>query len=262
MKIKSLWLASVAAILLAGCDGGSSINGGGGGSGDDGGAPPSLVTDSPERISGVSAEALRGDREPLDPGRYLQLLRDDLNGVSRSQQSELVYLDFHAAYNSKRLTNADLHALANATLELLNQIDVEPTSAGTSSVSVVLDQNGAPVGVRFNPARVHLDKRKGVVDVIVRLSNRNGAANAFPCDVPAIPVLDFLHLASSGGVFNPPGDPGAGAPGTFESVFVDDILREKFVRNYQQLVDVTPGDDPARGCVLGGASDVGGFGDE
>jgi hypothetical protein len=325
MKIKSLWLASIAAILLAGCGSGSMINGGRNDDDDDdqeqeeGTDADTLATDPrnpPELIAGVSsffrekcvdchgnsrtygdindifdvvalkdkglisekadssrlflrigdkkhaaseinpisqkpiavptdqelqlvrewidigAPSLRSDdREPIDLSRYLQFLRNDQSRALRSEQNQLVYVDFHAVYNNKRYANAELQAFANATLKLLNQLDVDSTTAGKAGASVVLNKDNLPLAVRFDPARFNLDKRRDIEDIIIRLSNRNDVDHAFPCDVPAIPVLDFLHIASSDDVFNPLGDLGAAELGTFESGYSNIVLKKLFVRD-------------------------------
>ncbi|HEU4407300.1 MAG TPA: hypothetical protein VFS43_18675 [Polyangiaceae bacterium] len=178
----------------------------------------------------IGAPLLRGDRQALDIGRYLQLLRNDVNRVSQAEQNQIVYVDFHGVYNNLSFANAEMQAFANATLKLLNQLDVESTTAGTGGATVVLDENNLPIAIRFNPQNFNLDKQKDILDIAVRLSNRNDAENFFPCDIPAIPVLDFLHIMSSDDVFNPLGDLGTGELGTIESGYSNVVLKKLLVK--------------------------------
>jgi hypothetical protein len=154
----------------------------------------------------AGAPELRGNRSRIALDDYLSLLRLDASSVSRAEQNELVFIDFHAVYNNNRFSNAEMQAFANATLKLLNELDVLSTTTNRAGVSVVYDGQNIPIAVRFNPARFNLDKQVDINDIIVRLDNRQDINNPFACDIPAIPVLDFLHIASSDDVFNPLAD--------------------------------------------------------
>jgi hypothetical protein len=151
----------------------------------------------------AGAPELRGNRSRIALDDYLSLLRLDASSVSRAEQNELVYIDFHAVYNNNRFSNAEMNAFANASLKLLNELDVFSTTANRTGVAVVYDDQNIPIAVRFNPARFNLDKQRDIVDIIVRLDNRQDINNPFPCDIPAVPVLDFLHISASDDVFNP-----------------------------------------------------------
>jgi hypothetical protein len=165
----------------------------------------------------AGAPELRGNRSRIALDDYLSLLRLDASSVSRAEQNELVYVDFHAVYNNNRFSNAEMVAFANATLKILNELDAFSTSTNRAGVSVVYDEQNVPIAVRFNPARFNLDKQQDIVNTIVRLDNRQDINDPFACDVPAIPVLDFLHIAASDDVFNPIDD-------TFESAYSNIVI--------------------------------------
>jgi hypothetical protein len=170
----------------------------------------------------AGAPELRGNRSRIALDDYLSLLRLDASSVSRAEQNELVFIDFHAVYNNNRFSNAEMQAFANATLKLLNELDVLSTTTNRAGVSVVYDGQNIPIAVRFNPARFNLDKQVDINDIIVRLDNRQDINNPFACDIPAIPVLDFLHIASSDDVFNPLAD-------TFEAGYSNIVVKKLLV---------------------------------
>jgi cytochrome c553 len=170
----------------------------------------------------VGAPELRGNRERIRLDDYAGRLRADLATVHRGEQDEMVYVEFHAAYNNNRFSDAELVALANATVKLLNQLDVRGGQASHEGVGVVYDKNALPIAVRFAPKRFNLDKQRDVVDTIARLANRQNADDPFACAVPALPVLDLLHIAGSDQFFNALGDGGRGA---FESAYANIVLR-------------------------------------
>ncbi|HEU4409390.1 MAG TPA: hypothetical protein VFS43_29290 [Polyangiaceae bacterium] len=163
------------------------------------------------------------ERTPIALDEYQQRLRLDLATVPRAEQADIVYVEFHAAYNNPNYNDDELGVLANATLKLLNQLDVLSNSAGTAGAAAVLDNFGRPIAVRFNPSRFNLDKQRDIVDTIVRLAHRQDVNNPFSCDVPAVPGLDFLHLAANDDVFDPIFQ-------NFESVYSNVGLRKRLVQ--------------------------------
>ncbi|HEU4407492.1 MAG TPA: hypothetical protein VFS43_19660 [Polyangiaceae bacterium] len=160
-------------------------------------------------------------RTPMALDEYQQRLRLDLATVPRAQQAEAVYVEFHAAYNNPNYTDGELGVLVNATFKLLNQLDVL-TPFAASAGSVVTDDFGRPIAVRFNPSRFNLDKQRDIVDAVVRLARRQDVNDPFSCDVPAVPGLDFLHLAANDDVFDPIFQ-------NFESVYSNVALRKLLV---------------------------------
>jgi hypothetical protein len=221
MKSGSLFFMSVAAVLLTGCplppygdgpppgcqgpncgdddddDDNCGGKGGYGGSGQGG-------TSGKAGSGGYGGSGGSGSvRTPIGLDEYQQILRQDLTSLPRAEQSDTVYVEFHAAYNNNnRFSDDELGVFANATLKLLNQLDVLSTSAGNQGAAVVLSGDGVPVAVRFNTKRFNLDKQRDIVDTIARLTNRQDSAAPFACDVVAVPGLDFLHIASRDDVFN------------------------------------------------------------
>ncbi len=152
----------------------------------------------------VGAPNLRGDRSVISLDTYLRRLRREASKFSRAEQNDLAVIDFHQVYNNERFSNAEMQAFANASLKLLNELDVFSTTANRAGIRVAFDDENLPIGIIFNPKRFNLDKQKDIVDTIVRLSNRLDRGDEdFICDIPSIPVLDFLHIASSDDVFNP-----------------------------------------------------------
>jgi hypothetical protein len=254
MKSGSLPLMSIAAILLTGCplppygDGPPPGCQGPGCYGDDdddgcGGWSGSGGTGGYAGSGGKAGSGGYGGGQP-DPPRprigldeYLQRLRLDAQTVPRFEQADLVYVDLHALYNSERYADDELAAAANATLKLLNQLDVFSTSPTTSGAAVILDDNNRPLAVRFNPARFNLDKVNDVERFIIRPNDRQDISNLFSCAIPSIPLLDFVHKGASDDVFNVFGNEG---DGTVESAYSNIALRKLLVQtgflNEDQLV--------------------------
>ncbi|MCU0687180.1 MAG: hypothetical protein MUF34_33870, partial [Polyangiaceae bacterium] len=169
----------------------------------------------------AGAPPLRGDRTRISLDDYTRLLRRDQSSLPRPEQEDLVYVDFHAVYNNPRYSNVQVSAFANATLKLLNGLDPRATQVQRigGGAAVIVDSQQVPIAVRFNPARFNLDQID--IDRIIALTNRQDAANRFDCDVPAIPVLDFLQIASADDFFNPIKE-------TFESGYSNIMLRRLF----------------------------------
>jgi hypothetical protein len=170
------------------------------------------------------APALRGNRSRIELDSYQQLLRVDLASISRAEQGSSVYIDFHAVYNNPNVSDAELAAYANATLKLLNGLDPLSTRVQTngSGTAVVVDDRGLPLAVRFAFPRYNLSR--GDIDRIVASTNRQDISNPFDCDVPAIPVGDFLQIASGDDFFNPINE-------NFESTYSNVVLRRLFQEN-------------------------------
>jgi hypothetical protein len=170
----------------------------------------------------AGAPDLRGNRSNIGIAEYLQLLRLGVSKLPRPEQAEAVVIDFHSVYNNNRFSNSELQAFVNASVKLLNELDVRSASPNGSGVNVVQDDNNLPIGIVFNPTAFNLDKQQDIINTIVRLDNRQDINDPFECDVPSIPVIDFLHIASSDDVFNTFGDNGQG---TFESGYSNIGLR-------------------------------------
>jgi hypothetical protein len=149
------------------------------------------------------AGALRGNRNRISIDDYTRLLRRDQSSLSRAEQNDLVYIDFHPVYNNNRYSNAEISAFANASLKLLNGLDPISTRVqrNGSGVAVIVDDQQVPIAIRFNPARFNMNR--GDIDRIIASDNRQDINNPFPCDVPAIPVTDFIQIASADDFFNP-----------------------------------------------------------
>jgi mono/diheme cytochrome c family protein len=169
----------------------------------------------------AGAPALRGDRTRISLDDYTRLLRRDQSALPRPEQEDLVYIDFHAVYNNPRHSNAEVSAFANATLKLLNGLDPRATQVQGvgGGAAVIVDSQQVPIAIRFNPARFNLNQID--IDRIIALTNRQDANEPFDCDVPAIPVLDFLQIASADDFFNPIKE-------TFESGYSNIMLRRLF----------------------------------
>jgi hypothetical protein len=162
-------------------------------------------------------------RARIGLGEYAQRLRDDAASVPSADRARLVYVDLHALYNSDRFVDAELVTFADAVLVLLNHLDVASTAAGHEGAAIVRDGTSMlPLAVRFDAARFNLDRQRDVADTLVRLANRGDANAPLACDVPAIPLLDFMYVASSDSVYNPFGD---GGRGTYESGYSNIVVR-------------------------------------
>jgi hypothetical protein len=183
--------------------------GGGAGGAAGGGASGASGAGAGAAGAGGSGQAGSGGgastRTPIGLDSYNTSLRRDLATVPVAERGEIVYVEFHAVYNNPRFADAELTAVANATIKLLNQLDVFSTAVDGANAPVVYDGQNVPIAVRFDPARFNLDKQKHIVDTIARLGHRQGES-AFSCDVPAIPALDFLYIAASDEVFDPIAD--------------------------------------------------------
>jgi hypothetical protein len=170
----------------------------------------------------AGAPDLRGNRSNIGIAEYLQLLRLGVSKLPRPEQAQAVVIDFHSVYNNNRFSNSELQAFVNASVKILNELDVRSASPNGTGVNVVQDDNNLPMGIVFNPTAFNLDKQQDIINTIVRLDNRQDINDPFECDVPSIPVIDFLHIASSDDVFNTFGDNGQG---TFESGYSNIGLR-------------------------------------
>jgi hypothetical protein len=247
MKSGSLCLMSLAALLLTGCPvygDAPTCNGPGcyddddddwcdddddhGGSGGYGGYAGNAGSGgyAGKAGSGGYGGGSNPPRSPIGINEYLQILRLDAASVPRAEAADLLYVDFHAAYNNNRFGDAELGAFANATLKLLNQLDVRATAPNGQGAVIVLDDRNLPLAVRVNVASFNLDKQRDILDTVVRLSNRQDSNDPFFCEIPTIPGIDFLHIAASDDVFNPLGDNGQG---TFESGYSNIALRRLLV---------------------------------
>jgi hypothetical protein len=172
----------------------------------------------------AGAPDLRGHRQRLDLAAYADRLRADATKAPGA--GDLAYVDFHAAYNDDRFSDAELSALANATIRLLNQLDVRSAAPKREGAAVVRDDGGLPLAVRFQASAFGLDRQRDIVGTLARLANRQDSNAPFDCAVPAIPALDFLHIAASDDVFNPLANDGQGA---FESGYSNIALRRLLV---------------------------------
>jgi len=169
----------------------------------------------------AGAPELRGNRNRISIDDYSRLLRRDQSSLSRAEQNDLVYIDFHPVYNNNRFSNAEISAFANASLKLLNGLDPISTRVqrNGSGVAVIVDDQQVPIAIRFNPARFNLNRAD--IDRILASSNRQDINAPFPCDVPAIPVTDFLLISSSDDFFNPVNE-------NFESIYSNIMIRRLF----------------------------------
>jgi len=149
------------------------------------------------------APELRGNREGIGISEYLEEIKLSISSFPRPVQDQLVVVDFRAAFNNNRFSDVELESFANATIKLLNELDVRSGSVNASGIALVRDQRGQlPLALIFNAASFGLDKQRDIIDTVVRLDNRQDPEDRFPCAVPSIPVLDFVHIASSDDVFN------------------------------------------------------------
>jgi len=167
------------------------------------------------------AGPLRGNRSRISIDDFTRLLRRDQSSLSRAEQNDLVYIDFHPVYNNNRYSNAEISAFANASLKLLNGLDPISTRVqrNGSGVAVIVDNEQVPIAIRFNPARFNMNR--GDIDRILASNNRQDVNNPFACDVPAIPVTDFIQIASADDFFNPVNE-------QFESIYSNIMIRRLF----------------------------------
>jgi hypothetical protein len=170
------------------------------------------------------AGPLRGNRNRISIDDYTRLLRRDQSSLVRAEQNDLVYVDFHPVYNNNRYSNAEISAFANATLKLLNGLDPISTRVqrNGTGVAVIVDDQQVPIAIRFNPSRFNMNR--GDIDRIIAASNRQDINNPFECDVPAIPVTDFLQIASADDFFDPIQE-------NFLSIYSNIMIRRLFQEN-------------------------------
>jgi mono/diheme cytochrome c family protein len=170
------------------------------------------------------APSLRSNRSLISLDDYTRLLRRDQSSLSRADQATLAYIDLHSVYNNPNVSNAELAAYANATLKLLNGLDPISTRVQRdgSGTAVVVDDNQVPIAVRVVFPRYNLNRTD--IERIVASTNRQDLSNPFECDVPAIPVGDFLQIASADDFFNPIKE-------QFESTYSNVVLRRLFQEN-------------------------------
>jgi hypothetical protein len=150
------------------------------------------------------APDLRGNRDGISISEYLEELRLGISRLNRPVQAQTVVIDFRSVFNNNRFSDAELDSFANAVIKVLNELDVRSGSLNSTGAALVRDsQANRPLAIIFNADSFGLDKQQDIINTIVRLDNRQDPNDIFECDVPSIPVLDFIHIASSDDVFDP-----------------------------------------------------------
>ena len=150
------------------------------------------------------APDLRGNRQGIGISEYLENLRLGISSFARPVQDQLFVIDFRSVFNNNRFSDPELQSFANASIKLLNELDVRSGSVNSSGIALVTDDRGGnlPLALVVNADSFGLDKQRDIIDTIVRLDNRQDPLDRFACAVPSIPALDFLHIASGDDIFN------------------------------------------------------------
>jgi hypothetical protein len=150
------------------------------------------------------APDLRGNRTGISISDYLEQLRLGISRLNRPVQAQTVVIDFRSVFNNNRFSDAELDSFANATIKLLNELDVRSGSLNQTGAALIRDLDAnRPLAIIFNADSFGLDKQQDIIDTIVRLDNRQDPNDIFECDVPTIPVLDFIQIAAADDFFNP-----------------------------------------------------------